>query len=201
MTHQKYPPSADLAHFVEYYWIARWDAAESAMFSMDVAASPSVTVAITSDTAEITGLVTKPFAQNLPGNGVVLGVTFRPGGFYPFGKNPMDRLTNQVVPLTNVFSGTRIKKITSELDQPDQALVNAIEKLLRSKRPQEDPNIEAIEAILTRIKEDKQLTSVQKVCEAYDMSERTLQRTFQHYVGIGLKWLVTHYRSQDTVVK
>lgn len=197
MTTKQHEPSADLAHFVEHYWIARWDAAEGAVFDIDATASLGVTIVITSNTAEIAGLTTNKLTQDVTGDGVALGVTFKPGGFYPFFKKPLDRLTNQVIPLSNVFSGTRIKKLASELGQPDQALIVAAEKLLRSKRPQEDPNIDAIEAILARIQEDKQLTTVQSVCEAYDMSERTLQRTFQHYVGIGLKWIVTRYRSQD----
>lgn len=196
-TRKRYQPSPDLAQFVDYYWIVRWNTTDNAIFTEESADVPGATMTITADTARITGLITTKRASEHTGNGVLLGVQFKPGGFYPFFKKPMDRLTNQTLPLSNVFSGTRIKKIASELDQPDQVLVTAIEKLLRSKRPAEDPNIDAINVILTRIQEDAQLTSVQSVCEAYEMSERTLQRTFQHYVGIGLKWIVAHYRSQN----
>lgn len=194
MTIKRYPPSADLAHFVEYYWIGRQNSESSEAFAVQIDASVSVNVVITAKTAEIIGLATTTFTHELTGDGVVLGITYKPGGFYPFLKKPIDRLTNRVVPLSSVFGSTRIKKIASELDQPDQMLVLAVEKLLRSKRPAEDPNIDAIGAILTRIQEDPQLTTVQAVCEAYDMSERTLQRTFQHYVGIGLKWIISYYR-------
>jgi len=194
-TRKHYQPSPDLAQFVDHYWVARWSPTNPAVAqeSTDILGA---TITITANTTEVTGLTTtKPSEHS--GDDTVLGIQFKPGGFYPFFKKPMDRLTNQTLPLSTIFSGTRIKKIASELDQPDQALVVAAEKLLRSRRPAEDPNIDAINVILTRIQEDAQLTSVQAVCEAYDMSERTLQRTFQHYVGIGLKWIVAHYRSQN----
>lgn len=199
MTLKRYHPSPDLAHFVEHFWIVRWDIADGAAFDTEIVSSPSVNIALTSDTAEITGLVTGKFTYTIKGNGAVLGIKFKPGGFYPFFKKPIDRLTNQIVPLTTMFSVTRIKKLTSDLHGPDQTLVDAAEKLLRSKRPEEDATIDAINEILSQIQQDKQLTTVQAVCEKNEVSERTMQHAFQRYVGIGLKWIITRYRLQDVI--
>lgn len=198
MTTQKYPSSSDLAHFVDHIWIARWDAASGASYPMEVVESPCVQMVVSSEIAEIFGMMTKKSVRSIAGNGTVIGITFKPGGFYPFFRKPLDRLTNQTKPLTTMLSVTRIKKLTSELDKTDHALVTATEKLLRSKRPEADPNIEAIAEIITRIQKDPQLTSVQAVCDFYDMSERTLQRTFQQYVGIGLKWIIAQARLHDS---
>ena len=196
-TFKRYEPSEDLAPFIEHYWIIRWDMADGARFDIEILPYPSVHITITSEASEITGLVTGKFARTISGNGVVLGVKFKPGGFYPFYKKPIDRLTNQTTPLNSLFTVTRIKRVTAELDKSDRDMVTAFEKLLRAKRPEYDPNVDAIEAIISRIQHDKELTTVQAVCDVYGLSERTLQHTFQRYVGIGLKWIISRYRIQD----
>lgn len=190
---KRYQPSSDLAHFVDYYWIARTDGAKEYEAAL---AEAGVTILITPDQAQVRGLSTSKTPQNLPGASVTLGIVFKPGGFYPFYKKPIDRLTNQTMPLSTLYSVTRIKKVTAELQSNDREVIQACEKLLRAKRPEYDVNIEAINQIITRIAQDDQLDSVQAVCDAYELSERTLQRTFQHYVGIGLKWIVSHYRTK-----
>jgi AraC-like DNA-binding protein len=199
MTLKRYNPSPDLAHFVEHYWIVRWDVADGQAFETEIVSSPSVNIAVTSESADITGLVTGKFVYTIRGNGAVLGVKFKPGGFYPFFKKPIDRLTNQTVPLSTLYSVTRVKRLAAELGNPDAILVASAEKLLRSKRPEPDATVDAIEEIITQIQQDKTLTSVQAICEKYELSERTLQHAFQRYVGIGLKWIITRYRLQDVI--
>lgn len=201
MTLRRYNPSSDLAAFVEHYWIVRWDIQDGQSFETEIIPDPSVNIAVTSEQAEITGLVTGKFSYTISGNGVVLGIKFKPGGFYPFFKKPIDRLTNQKLALTTLFSVTRIKRLAADLEKSDHDLIASAEKLLRSKRPEEDPNIYAIEEIITQIQKDPTLTSVQAVCEKYELSERTLQHTFQRYVGIGLKWIISRYRLQDIVAQ
>lgn len=191
MTIKNYKPSSSLAHFVESYWIARWDATDEQP-QIEIAASTRVNALITPVDAEIVGLATRDSAYKLNGEGVAVGITFKAGGFYPFFKKPIDRLTNQTIPLRTIYSVTRIKRLTAYFDKNDTEIVTNIEKLLRSKRPEQDINIDALEIIIKDIKENESLDSVEAVCEKYELSERTLQRTFQQYVGIGLKWIITH---------
>lgn len=196
-TLKRYEPSPDLAPFVEGYWVVRWDIAEGDAFDTEILPAPSVNIAITSEAAEITGIVTGKFTYRLHGNGAVLGIKFKPGGFYPFYKKPVDRLTNQTLPLATLFTVTRVRKVSAELAGTDQQMVDAAEKLLRAKRPEEDVNVDAINEIISQIQQDKSLRTVQAVCEKYELSERTLQHVFQRYVGMGLKWIIVRYRLQD----
>ncbi len=197
MTLKRYLPSPELAHFIEHFWIVRWNIEDGKSFDTEIISSPSVNISITSESAVITGLVTGKFTYTIKGDGAVLGVKFKPGGFFPFYKKPVDRLTNQTLPLSTLYSVTRIRKVTAELASSDTVLVASAEKLLRSKHPEEDGNIGAIGDIISQIQKDTSLTSVQAVCDKFGISERTMQHTFQRYVGIGLKWIINRYRLQD----
>ncbi|MGF7229384.1 MAG: DUF6597 domain-containing transcriptional factor [Candidatus Saccharibacteria bacterium] len=196
-TLKRYEPSKDLAHFIECFWIVRWDLKDGESFDTEILPFPNVNIAITSDTQEVTGIVTGKFTYTLRGNGTVLGVMFKPGGFYPFYRKPIDRLTNQTVKLGTLFSVTRLRRVLAELSASDEVLVEAAEKLLRTKKPERDPNIDAIESIIQYIQDNKDVRTVQAVSEHYEISERTMQHVFQQYVGIGLKWIISRYRLQD----
>lgn len=193
----QHKPSADLAPFIEHFWIVRWDIADTPDFTTEILPNPSVNATITSDSCDITGVHTGKFTYTLRGSGVVLGAKFLPGGFYPIYKKPVDKLTNAVIPMSQVWSATRIKKIVAQLDQPDAILVAEFEKLLRSKKPTADPATEAVNFIIKQATEDSTIRTIQDAARVFETSERTLQHTFQRYVGVGLKWIINRYRLQD----
>lgn len=196
-TLERYEPSARLADFVEYYWVVRWNIPEGQSYTTEIIPFPNVNLAIGTDEASITGVVTAKYVRTLTGAGAVIGVKFLPGGFHPFYKKPLERLTNQVLPARSVFAASRIKKVVALLDGTDDELVTEIERLLLARRPEPDGTVVAIDAIIDAVRADSTIRQVQTVCEQFEISERTLQHAFKNYVGIGLKWIITRYRMQD----
>jgi AraC-like DNA-binding protein len=194
---KRYDPSGALATFVEQYWIVRWDLPAGQTYETKILPFPSVNMAITNTESTLNGVVTGTFSRTLHGKGTVIGVKFLPGGFHPFYKKPIERLTNQVLPLKTIFPAARIKKIVSQLDQPDNLLIQEVEKLLLTKHPEHDPTIAAIGQIITTVKDDPTIWQVQTISEAFSVSERTIQYAFKNYVGIGLKAVISRYRLQD----
>lgn len=195
---KRYYPSPELAPFVEHYWIVRWDLPKGKTYDSQILPHPSVNVAITEHDDMISGVVTGMFSYDVAGKGTVLGVKFLPGGFYPFYKKPIERLTNQTVPLKTVFQAARIKKIRSMLqDTSDALLVAEAEKMLLAKKPEQDGAIAVIGDIIENVKHDPAVRQVAPLIEQYGASERTLQYAFKNYVGIGLKWVILRYRLQD----
>lgn len=194
---KRYYPCPELAPFVEHYWVVRWNLPEGETYTSEVLPYPNVNAAITESEDMISGVVTGMFTHELVGNGAVLGIKFLPGGFYPFFKKPIERLTNQQVPLKTVFQAARIKKIRSMLHEPDAALIDEAEKMLLTKKPEQDGAIAVIGDIIENVKHDPSVRQVAPLIEQYGASERTLQYAFKNYVGIGLKWIILRYRLQD----
>src|ERR1044071_6384787 len=97
-------PSEDLAHLIERHWCVEWDLDEP--FTQEIVTHPSVNVAFEGD-GTIHGVVTKRFRRELSGSGRVIATKFKPGGFHPFHPVPAHTLTNQVIPLSTVFTRFR----------------------------------------------------------------------------------------------
>src|SRR5579863_7505388 len=97
----RYWPSADLAPFVEHYWRVEWNL-EDPIIS-EVLPHPSVQMVFEQSRSGVAGVHKGRFVRRLEGQGVVLGVKFRPGGFRPFLQAAVSTLTNQTLPLAEVF--------------------------------------------------------------------------------------------------
>src|SRR5262245_50220902 len=66
----RYWPSADLAPFVEHYWLVRWDLSEPRV--AETIPAPSIHMVLeSSGTGEIVGVMRKRFTRTLEGRGRV----------------------------------------------------------------------------------------------------------------------------------
>src|SRR5216684_4180134 len=83
-TLNRYPPPADLARFVDFCWVVRWDLRGQPPHEQAILPHPNVNLAFEATGAAVFGVDRKIFTRRLSGVGKVLGVRFRPGGFRPF---------------------------------------------------------------------------------------------------------------------
>jgi AraC-like DNA-binding protein len=184
-------PSADLAPFVEHYWIVRWDLRGQAPRVQETLPYPSVHMAIEPAQAAIYGVVKGKFTRVIEGDGMVFGIKFRPGGFFPFFKAPVSRLTDRVVPLAHV---------PDVLRQPsDEAMVAVAEEFLRQQTPERDATAERVGHIVEQIATDRALMTVDAVATRLDLGVRSLQRLFSRYIGVSPKWVINRYRLHEVV--
>ncbi len=122
---------------------------------------------------------------------------FRPGGFYPFYKNPISALTNAIVPAKNVFGEMDSSYNASILHAPNNETgVQSIKQLLVARLPVRDKNIELINDIIYAA-ESSPTPNVGHLANAFNLSERRLQELFNTYVGVGLKWIILRNKLQQ----
>ena len=96
-------PCAELAPFVEFYWILRWDLRGQQPHEQTILPHPNVNLAFEASGAGIYGVDRRLFTRSLSGSGRVLGARFRAGCFRPFWRAPISELTNRVVPADRIF--------------------------------------------------------------------------------------------------
>ena len=131
-------PSADLAPFVEHYWIVRWDLSEPR--TAETVPHPSIHMVLESPgRSEIVGVMRTRFSRVLEGRGRVVGTKFRPGGFRPFVKERIAALTGRRPSLDDVFGGQSEGLAEQVMGQADDLEgIAIIESFLRSFRPSPD---------------------------------------------------------------
>jgi AraC-like DNA-binding protein len=189
----RHAPSADLAPFVAYHWVVRWDL--DAPYVQRILTTPHVHLAVEAGRSWVWGVHTGTTEHPLDGVGFVWGVRFRAGAFRPFLRAPVASITDRTVGLESVFDVDPVElraRVAREVDLPGPA--PTVERMLSAARPEADPTVEEIVEIVATVAADPSITRVAALASAVGVGPRTLQRLFHEYVGAGPKWVIRQYR-------
>lgn len=173
---------------MERYWIVEWDLTGDEPYLQENLPHPAVNLVVEKGKSGVYGVVSRgKFAYLLTGQGRVFGVKFRPGAFYPFIKAPISSLTDVSVSLSEIFGeeGDAFEMEMLSFGEGTE-MVELAEAFIRRRLPERDENVEAINRIVDRI-----------IARRFNLGVRTLQRTFDRYVGVGPKWVIRRYRLQE----
>jgi AraC-like DNA-binding protein len=187
---------------VQHFWSVSWDLRGCDPFPQETLPHPNVHIIFDRNGAHVAGVHTARFSTTLEGASRVFGIKFRPGGFRPFLGSSVGALANRVVPLQEIFGASAQSWESALLSlQEDDALTEAASEFLRARIPAPDSNV----ALATRLVEQilhvdsGEIRSVQELSRHSGMSQRSLQRLFQEYVGASPKWVIRRYRLHELV--
>ncbi|MFC5907826.1 DUF6597 domain-containing transcriptional factor [Streptacidiphilus monticola] len=196
-------PGEELAPYVEYHWIVRWDMEGLPPYEQQVLSHPNVHLVFEQPQPLLYGVVRGVYTRRLSGRGQVHGVRFRPGGFRPFSPGPVQELSDRVLPAEEVFGHAAV-----ELNAPllactdDQEMRARVEAFLRPLLPPvPDPQAAAAAAAVAAATADHRLVRVEQLAERQHVSVRTLQRLFAEYVGVSPKWVLRRARLQEAATR
>ncbi|TDB94242.1 AraC family transcriptional regulator [Actinomadura sp. 7K534] len=199
-------PPPGLAPFVDRFWVLRWDLRGRAPHRQRLLTLPSVHMTFTSylnsgaTRARIAGVVRDEFVEELPDEGCVVGVGFRPGGFRPFLPDgvPVSAFTGRFAGVDEVFGqdGLALAREIFAAPGPGEGLAS-LTGFLTGLRPARDPSAERAAAIVERIAARPGLLRVDELAADAGLSPRGLQRLFHEYVGVGPKWVIRRFRMAE----
>lgn len=193
----RFNPSEELQFYIDHFWILEWDAM-GGVYKQEIQSNPSVQLVFEKGKTWIWGVITGKFQRTLEDEGKVLGVRFRPGGFYPFYKSSVTEITDGVLAFDEVFDAD-VKKLEDDILSPDdlEKSLECVEQFFKNNLPEKDEWVERINDIIDLITKDKDLMSVEHLVEQLDMSKRSLQRLFKWYVGIQPTWVIKRFRLHE----
>ncbi|AJY75139.1 helix-turn-helix domain-containing protein [Paenibacillus beijingensis] len=194
----RYAPSEDLAGFVKHFWLVSWDLSGQPPYVQDVVPNPCVNLIFESGKTAVYGVAKSKQSQTIQGKGRVFGVKFKPGGFYPFVKWPVSRLTGSPVGIAGIFGaeGGRLEHSILSQDDPG-TMVELADAFLRRHLPAPDETVVLINRMIDLISDEDELTKVEQLVDRFGMNKRKLQRLFNQYVGVSPKWVIKLYRIQN----
>ncbi|MFS0722500.1 AraC family transcriptional regulator [Paenibacillus sp. 1P07SE] len=195
----RHAPEPALSHLVLHYWVVSWNLHEGQTFDQDVVPNPCVNLVIEQERSGIYGPASSKYTKQLYGRGLVFGVKFKPGGFYPFWREPVAALADRVLTLAEVFGADSAEGYAAAMVDTEEtsARIRLTDKLLLAALPPADPDALMIQRVVAQIREDRSMTRVEQLCQPFGMNIRKLQRMFHRYVGISPKWVIKLYRLQD----
>jgi AraC-like DNA-binding protein len=201
----RHEPGADLASFIDFYWVVRWDLTGQAPYEQAILPHPNVNLAFEAGSppgAAVYGVDTKIFTRRLSGAGKALGIRFRPGGFRPFYSAPISTLNDRVVPAAAIFgpaAEATLEGVLAAVD--DEAMIDRAVGLLRAAGPRPDPVTDEVAGIVARITADPSMRRVGELVTALGIPERRLQRMFAEYVGVSPKWVMRRARLHEAALR
>ena len=148
--------------------------------------------------ARIAGVARGKFSRLLEGSGGVFAAKFRPGGFYPFARAPVDTLTDATNSLRSMWGpdGESLERSVLALND-DDARMAVVEEFLRSLAPEPNPDASLATTITEAIATDRTVLSVDDLTRRFGLNLRKLQRLFARYVGVNPKWVIQRYRLHE----
>lgn len=194
-TLERFAPSAALDCFVLRYWTVAWEVPEQVAYTQETLPYPCVNLVVERGQSGIFGVNTRRFQVQLQGKGWVFGIKFRPGTFYPFYRAPVAALTDRAIGLDAVFhaAGTAYERRVLACASVDE-MIDCAEQFLRARLPPPDEHIALINTVVEQIAADRMITRVAEIADRIGVSQRSLQRLFGQYVGVGPKWVIQRYR-------
>jgi len=198
----RHEPAADLAPFVDFCWVIRWDLTGQPPHEQSILPHPNVNLAFEATGAAVFGVDTKIFTRRLTGAGKALGVRFRPGGFRPFFGAAISTLNDRVVPASDIFGQAvdpALEGVLAAAD--DDAMISCASALLSGAAPEPDPVTDQVAGIVSRITADPALRRVGELVAAFGIPERRLQRLFAEYVGVSPKWVMRRARLHEAALR
>lgn len=191
-----YEPSPDLASFVAYYSIFRPTMPDGHVLKFtQVLQIPNASLLFSPKESSVMGIMTKQIHHRAKNSDVKIRVIFKAGGLYAFRHHSMAELVDSTMPIAKLFPEASERFLEELLQQKaGEQIVSQLETLLRTKDPRPDENIALIDAIISALDTDDDLTTVSAVAKKFHKSERSLQSLFYTYVGVGIKWIMVRSR-------
>ncbi|MEO6864531.1 MAG: AraC family transcriptional regulator [Gemmatimonadaceae bacterium] len=194
----RHPPSSDLAFWIDWYWIVRWDLAGQEPRTQETIPHPSVNLVFEKDASGVFGVATRKFTRVLADAGLVFGIKFRPGAFHSFTASPVSDLTDSSRAVLEDFGvDDRVLETEVLTAESDTAMIDVVERFLRAHTPEKDNTVVTVNSVVDYIVAHREVTRVEELARQFGMSTRMLQRLFSRCVGVSPKWVIRRYRLQE----
>ena len=194
----RHAPAPAVAGFIERYWLIRWDLRGQPPYQTATLPQPYVNLVLEAGKSRIYGVASKTYTNLLVGQGQVFGIKFKPGAFYPLLKAPLATLTDRALPVQALFGDDSVALERAILALEDATAMTALaDCFLQPRLPALEETVVLVNQIVDRIIIDRTMTKVEDLAAFFALPKRTLQRLFQHYVGVSPKWVIQRYRLHE----
>nr|WP_103351107.1 helix-turn-helix domain-containing protein [Amycolatopsis sp. CA-128772] len=194
----RHAPAPELADFVDYHWILRWDLRGKPPYEQRVLPNLAVHVTFFPGASGVYGPARDVFSHRLAGRVQGLGVRFRPGCFRAFLGRPVRDIADRSVPLTDVFGLAASRAAESVQSARDDAeMADAVDNLLIAKPVRLSPAARQAAEAVESIARDPGITRVAQLCADTGLTTRSVQRVFAEHVGCPPKQAIRIYRLND----
>jgi len=197
--HKRYAPPAELADWVEHFWLEEWQFESSVPQTREVLPHPNVHLVFAPSRSRIYGVQLSRFVRQLKGKDCIFGIKFHAGAFFPFLRKPVSGIANTSILADEVFADAAATEKDVLMRCQDGSMVQAAANFLMAHLPSRDPRVDIARHAVEQIARDHSVTRVEHLVARCGIGERTLQRLFDRYVGASPRWVIKRYRIYEAL--
>jgi len=197
--HARYAAPAELADWVEHFWLEDWQFESGVPQMREVLPHPSVHLVFAPGRTRIYGVQLTRFVRQLNDKNCILGIKFHPGTFFPFSRKPISGIANTSILATDVFPDAADAEKDVLVCLRDEDMVEAATNFLKAHLPSKDPRADKARHAVEQIAKNRSVTRVEHLVAQCGIAERTLQRLFARYVGASPRWVIKRYRIYEAL--
>ena len=201
----RYDPPAALTGLLRRFWIPVWSVPLGRDAPQKVLQYPVCLIVVTGEYARFYGVTSGLSTTTLTGDGWAVGAMCAPAAGYLVVGRSVAGYTDRSVDATEVLGGdgevlvNRVRAAMSLSPRSTGAhrlAMAAYADALRRFLPV-DAEGELVNRLVTFVETRSDITRVAQVCDAFDLSERALQRLVRRRLGLTPKWLIQRRRLQE----
>ncbi len=201
----RYEADAEFDGFLQRLWIPVWSVPPGEEAPQRVLQYPVCLLVITGEYARFYGVVSGLSTTRLSGNGWAVGLMLAPAAGSLLARGSVAAYTDRFVDVTDVLGrdGVSLVERVRGAMAPDphsadghHSAMAAYADALRPLLPV-DPEGELVNRLVTYVEENSEVLRVAQLCDAFDLSERALQRLVHRRLGLTPKWLIQRRRLQE----
>ena len=199
----RYAPEAELDGLVQRFWVPVWSVPAGQESVQRVLQYPVCLFVITADYARFYGVVPGLSTTTLTGDGWAVGVMLAPAAGHLLTGTSVTQFTDRFVDVRDVLGDDGLVERVRAAMAPDPrapeahaAALQAYGDALRPYLPV-DPEGELVNRLVAHVEGHRDVLRVAQLCEAFDLTERALQRLVARRLGLTPKWLISRRRLQE----
>ncbi len=201
----RYEPDAEFDGLLQRFWIPVWSVPPGEEAPQRVLQYPVSLLVITGEYARFYGVVSGLSTTRLSGNGWAVGLMLAPAAGFLLARGSVAAYTDQFVDVTEVLGrdGVSLVERVRAAMAPDphcadghHGAMAAYADALRPLLPV-DREGELVNRLVAHVEENSEVLRVAQLCDAFDLTERALQRLVHRRLGLTPKWLIQRRRLQE----
>ena len=212
----RYAPRPEFAGFLRRFWIPVWSVPPGEQAPQRVLQYPVCLLVVTPEYARFYGVASGLSTTTLTGDGWAVGVMLAPAAGYLLARSSTGA-DSTVADSTVADYTDRFVDLSEPFGDDGAALAGRVRAAMASDPHSERSHHEAMQAysvVLSRflpvdaegemvnslvdyVETNREVLRVAQVCEAFEMSERSLQRLVHRRLGLTPKWLIQRRRLQE----
>ncbi len=200
-------PEPSLGEWIQAYWFFRWSLPDGVSIPVDVVPNNCPSIVFqnenkeSGDRSKIIGPRRAFYRYCIDGTGGMIGIRFEPGGLFDFTQRPLSEIVDSVDRIESLFGESATDLVERLLLTSDiEAQVELLNQALLERAPARmSAEARRAKELYRTIETDVSVARVSDLVEQSRMSERTMQRLFDRYIGCSPKQVIRVVRFQEVL--